>query len=275
MTATPLRLVPVRLDSRQAPGDALPEGAARTERDRVPPAGQFLAHQAPNLRDEVVIGIGIVLQDERHRPRGRSHRRMLQSSEVTSSAANSARDAAHAVLRQLGLLLCAADVELHGDCSFVVGIREVLVNAHVEARHAVAQNLELVQAVRDVVPTLLLRVEVQDVHSHVRLEPLGSLLVLRSCPVVRMTGLQPVAQLRFGQGLKLGGGRRRDTAQTGYGLLGLSPGVLVSQMVQAAVVLHHDPAEVPVERAPAMVRHLDLVREHPEANVLRDVREVP
>mmetsp|Transcript_57364 Transcript_57364/g.167939 ORF Transcript_57364/g.167939 Transcript_57364/m.167939 type:complete len:247 (-) Transcript_57364:288-1028(-) len=155
------------------------------------------------------------------------------------------------------------------------GVGQVLTDAHVETRHAVPQDLELVQPLRDVAPAVLLRVQVQHVHGHVLLEPLGSVLELRPGPIVRRAGLAPVAQLRVLQRLERGGGGGGHAAKAGHCLLRTGPGVLVSEVVEAAVALHHDPAEVPVESVPAVVGHLHLVREHPEADVLRDIRQLP
>mmetsp|Transcript_38122 Transcript_38122/g.106104 ORF Transcript_38122/g.106104 Transcript_38122/m.106104 type:complete len:265 (+) Transcript_38122:772-1566(+) len=124
-------------------------------------------------------------------------------------------------------------------------------------------------------PALLLRGQVQHVHGHILLEPLGGILQLCLGPIVAFAGLRPVAELRLLQRPEGRDVRGGHAAQAGNCLLGLVPCVLVFQMVEAPVLLHHDPAEVAVEGVLPMVRQAGLVREHPEADVLGCRGQVP
>mmetsp|Transcript_114780 Transcript_114780/g.357504 ORF Transcript_114780/g.357504 Transcript_114780/m.357504 type:complete len:363 (-) Transcript_114780:894-1982(-) len=275
MTATPFRLVHIRLDAGQALRDALAKGAPGAQGDRFPTARQLLADQAPHLRHEILVRESVVLEDEGDGPADRRPVGAAQGAEVSGGAAHGAHDAAHAVPRPPSLLLRPADVELHGDGALIVGIGKVPLDGQVEARDAVAEDLELAQAVGDVAPALLLGIQVQHVNGHVLLEPPRGMLQLECRPIVCIAGLQPVAQLWLLQRHVWRGRCRGYTTQTGDRRLRLGPSVPVFQVGQTAVLLHHDPTEVPVEVVPAVVGHAGLVREHLEAQVRRDGGKLP
>mmetsp|Transcript_38414 Transcript_38414/g.122081 ORF Transcript_38414/g.122081 Transcript_38414/m.122081 type:complete len:492 (-) Transcript_38414:603-2078(-) len=271
VAAAPLRLVLVRAHPRQVRRDALAVGAAGAQGDSVPTAGQLLVDEVPDLRDEFVVGVRVVLQHQGDGLAALCAGGAGQCTEVAGSAAHGAHDAAHAVLGPLGLRLSSLDVVGLGEGALAVRLLAVLLVAHVEAVHALAGDVELAQAPGDVLPALLLRGQVQHIDADVRPEPLGGPGQLRLRPVLRLAGPPPVAEVRVLQRLEGRGGPGGHATQLGDRVPCLSPGEGVAEVRDAAVALHHHPAPVPAEGA----RAEGLVGEHPVADILARIEQLP
>mmetsp|Transcript_42258 Transcript_42258/g.97815 ORF Transcript_42258/g.97815 Transcript_42258/m.97815 type:complete len:268 (-) Transcript_42258:782-1585(-) len=110
MAATPCWLVVVRLNSGKVPRDALAVGAPGVQGHNVPVTRQFIQHQAPESRYEVVHWVRVVLK---HQPHGSN---ICEDPslhlEVRRGAAQRPDDAAHGLLWAVGHHLGAREVEI-------------------------------------------------------------------------------------------------------------------------------------------------------------------
>mmetsp|Transcript_64665 Transcript_64665/g.169316 ORF Transcript_64665/g.169316 Transcript_64665/m.169316 type:complete len:356 (+) Transcript_64665:297-1364(+) len=272
VAAAPGRLVDVRQDARQVRRDAASEGAARGQRDGLPVAGQLRLHQAPEPRHEVLRGRDVVLEDHGQGSSAR-HAGPL-GPEVpcgTADRPGDASEAAHVVLRLVGLRLRPLDAVAAGDEALVDGVLLRTRLAHVHAPHEAERDVELVEPLGDgVYPRFALR-KAQHIDGHVVSEPRHGLRPIAELEIHRLAQLAPVAQLGVLQRAE-GGGDRGGGVD---GLLALLFPREALPQVLVATLLHADPAPVPAEAAllgqlglregdhlPAIVAH--LLRDLPE-----------
>mmetsp|Transcript_7281 Transcript_7281/g.18159 ORF Transcript_7281/g.18159 Transcript_7281/m.18159 type:complete len:323 (-) Transcript_7281:238-1206(-) len=166
---------------------------------------------------------------------------------MCGSHSERAKHAAHLVLFGISPLLNQGDVEGLGHPASVLRGLELARHAEVDTGHTRVAYPQLLEALGDELPTLVLPRQADDVHGDVALEPLPSRCTFACCPRPPAAKLRPVAQIRRLEGREGAALPRRCETHLGSPILDLWPGPLHLNL-SMALGLQTDPAPIALLR---------------------------